>query len=245
MADRAEGGLGSALGLLTVIGGGRRAGAEAVGWFPVVGAALGAGLGAAWWAFGRVFPPLVAAGLVVAADLALTGMLHIDGLVDSADGLLPHLDRDRRLAVMAEPQVGAFGAAAAVIVVVLRFAALSSIVPPSILKGVLLIGGIWIASRSIMALALVHLPYARKSGMAAAFRGSRSVAPVLGLAVSFVALVAWHPVAAPAVLGSELAGAGAVLLLAVRRIGGHTGDVLGAAGLLGETLALVVASAKW
>ena len=67
MDERTHGGLASAVGLLTVVGGGRRAGAEAVGWFPVVGAALGTGLGAAWWAFGRVFPPLVAGGLVVAA----------------------------------------------------------------------------------------------------------------------------------------------------------------------------------
>jgi cobalamin 5'-phosphate synthase/cobalamin synthase len=209
-----------------------------------VGAALGAGLGAVWWAFGRVFPPLVAGGLVVAADLAVTGMLHIDGLLDTADGLLPHLDRERRLAVMAEPQVGAFGVAAAVTVLLLRFAALSSAVPASVVKGVLLVGGIWLASRSIMALALVHLPYARESGMAKAFRGSRSVAPALGLAASVAALVAWHPVAAPAVFGAEIAGAGAVLLLAVRRLGGQTGDVLGAAGLLGETLALLLASAK-
>jgi cobalamin synthase len=239
------GGLGSALGLLTVIGGGRQVGAEAVGWFPVVGGALGAGLGAAWWACGRAFPPLVAGGIIVAADLALTGMLHVDGLVDTADGMLPHLDRARRLAVMAEPQVGAFGVAAAVVVLVLRFAALSSVVPASLVKGVLLLGGIWLASRSIMALALIHLSYARESGMATAFRGSRSVAPALGLAVSVVALVIWHPVAAPAVFGGELVGAGGVLFLADRRLGGQTGDVLGAAGLLGETLALLLASAKW
>jgi adenosylcobinamide-GDP ribazoletransferase len=245
VAERPDGGLAGALGLLTVIGGGRRAGAGAVRWFPVVGAALGTALGAAWWAFGRVFPPLVAGGLVVAADLALTGMLHVDGLVDTADGVLPHLDRARRLAVMAEPQVGAFGVAAAITVLLTRFAALSSAVPSSVVKGVLLIGGIWVASRSVMALALVHLPYARESGMARAFQGSGSLAPALGLVVSAVALVAWHPVAAAAVLGGELAGAGAVLLLAVKRLGGQTGDVLGAAGLLGETLGLVLASAKW
>src|ERR1700689_2176472 len=73
-------GLGGALGLLTVVGGGREMQVGAVAWFPVVGAALGAGLGAAWWALGRVLPPLVAGGLVVAADLAVTGMLHADGL---------------------------------------------------------------------------------------------------------------------------------------------------------------------
>jgi cobalamin synthase len=245
VAQAGDGGFASALGFLTVIGGGRRVWEGAVAWFPVVGAALGASLGAAWWAFGQVFPPLVAGGLVVVADLALTGMLHLDGLVDTADGVLPHLDRNRRLAVMAEPQIGAFGVGAAGAVLVARFAALSSAVPATVGKGVLLIGGIWVASRSVMGLALVRLPSARESGLATAFKGGGSVAPALGLVVAAAALAAWHLVAAPAVLAGELAGAGSVLLLAVRRLGGQTGDVLGAAGLLGETVALVIASAKW
>ncbi|MFZ0172397.1 MAG: adenosylcobinamide-GDP ribazoletransferase [Acidimicrobiales bacterium] len=245
MGDRTPGGLGSALGLLTVVGGGGEMRVGAVAWFPVVGAALGSGLGAAWWALGRVFPPLVAGGLVVAADLAVTGMLHADGLIDTADGLLPHLDRPRRLAVMAEPQVGAFGVTAAVVVLGLRLAALGSATPASALKGVLLLGAIWMASRSVMGLAARHLRYARDAGMATAFTSSRSVVPALGLVAAGVALVYWHAVAAPAVLGAELLGAGLVLWLAHRRLGGFTGDVLGAAGLVGETLALLVAAAKW
>jgi adenosylcobinamide-GDP ribazoletransferase len=81
--------------------------------------------------------------------------------------------------------------------------------------------------------------------MASGFSGSISVWPWLGLVVAAVALVWWHAAAAPAILGAELAGAGLVLWLAHRRLGGYTGDVLGAAGLLGETLALLLASAKW
>jgi adenosylcobinamide-GDP ribazoletransferase len=233
------------LSLLTVVGGGREMQVGAVAWFPVVGAALGAGLGAAWWALGRVLPPLVAGGLVVAADLAVTGMLHADGLIDAADGLLPHLDRARRLAVMAEPQVGAFGVAVALVVIGLRFAVLGSVTPASALKGVLLLGAIWTASRSVMALAISRLHYARDAGMATPLKGSRPVVPLLGLVAAAAALVSWHALAAPAVLGAELVGAGLVLWLGHRRLGGYTGDVLGAAGLLGETLALVVASAKW
>jgi adenosylcobinamide-GDP ribazoletransferase len=192
-----------------------------------------------------VFPPLVAGGIVVAADLALTGMLHADGLIDAADGLLPHLERARRLQVMTEPQVGAFGVAAAVGVLGLRLVALGSVVPGSALKGVLLLGAIWMASRSAMGLAMARLPYARDAGIATAFAGSRCLAPVLGLVVAAGALVWWHAIAAPAVLGAELLGAGLVLWLAQRRLGGYTGDVLGAAGLLGETLALLLATAKW
>ncbi|HXY44254.1 MAG TPA: adenosylcobinamide-GDP ribazoletransferase [Acidimicrobiales bacterium] len=245
MSERSSGGLGSALGLLTVVGGGSEMRLAAVAWFPVVGAALGTGLGAAWWALGRVFPPLVAGGIVVAADLAVTGMLHADGLIDSADGLLPHLERARRLAVMAEPQVGAFGVTAALIVLGLRLVALGSVTPASAMKGVLLLGAIWMASRSVMGLATGHLRYARVDGMATAFVGGRPLLPALGLVAAAAALVYWHALAAPAVLGAELVGAGLVFWLAHRRLGGFTGDVLGAAGLLGETLALLVAAARW
>ena len=245
MAERGSGGLGSALGLLTVVGGGRELRVEAVGWFPVVGASLGAALGAAWWGLGRAFPPFVAGAVVLVADLALTGMLHVDGLIDSADGLLPHLEQARRLEVMADPQVGAFGVAAAVGVLGLRLVALGSISPASVWKGAALLGAIWMASRSMMALAMARLGYARVTGAATALAGGRSLAPALGLVASAGVLVYWHAAAAPAVLAAELVGAGAVLLLARRRLGGYTGDVLGAAGILGETLALVLASAKW
>src|SRR3546814_6670414 len=98
-----------------------------LGWFPVVGALSGATLGGLWWGAQELWSPAVAAGLVLAADLVLTGMLHMDGLVDSADGLLPQVPRAKRLAIMAEPTVGAYGVVVAVVIVLLRFAALASL----------------------------------------------------------------------------------------------------------------------
>src|SRR5262249_5245199 len=103
--------------------------------------------------------PAVAAAITVAADLALTGLLHIDGLADSADGLLPHLTRERRLAVMAEPSIGAYGVAVAGAVLLLRFAALASMQP-----SILLVAGAWCGSRTVMAVAARALPYARTEG---------------------------------------------------------------------------------
>src|SRR5688572_14319385 len=102
-----------ALAFLTPVGRATPPSPDALTWFPVVGAGIGAVLGGLWWATDQLWPPLVAAALVLAADLALTGLLHIDGLVDTADGLLPHLERERRLEVMAAPDAGAFGIAAA------------------------------------------------------------------------------------------------------------------------------------
>ncbi|HEV3401876.1 MAG TPA: adenosylcobinamide-GDP ribazoletransferase, partial [Acidimicrobiales bacterium] len=153
-----------ALAFLTPLGGPVAPSPAALPWFPVVGAVLGLAVGGTWWAVSEVWPPAVAAAVVVAVDLALTGMLHLDGLVDSADGLLPPLDRERRLEVMADPRAGAFGVGAATAVLLLRWAALSGLRPRP-----LLLAGLWCASRSVMATVARSVPYARPSGLAGAF----------------------------------------------------------------------------
>lgn len=229
----------SALGLLTIVGGGWRPEPGAGRWFAPVGAGLGLAVGAAWVGANEVWPPAVAAAVVVALDLALTGLLHVDGLADTADGLLPPLPPDRRLAVMRAPDVGAFGVATVVVVLLARWAALASQA-----DDVALIAGLWATSRAAMALALATVPAARADGMAASFRSSSPWSPaagaVGGLALAGVGVGVWG-IAAGVV---ALASGGAVVAGALRRIGGVTGDVLGATGLVAETVGLVVAAAR-
>ena len=216
----------------------------ALNWFPIVGAGLGLALGAVWWASDRLWPRLVAAALVVAADLALTGLLHLDGLVDAADGLLPPMDRQRRLQVMTSPDVGAFGVGTAVSVLLLRWAALSGQT-----SSPALLGGLWCASRTAMAVTVTSCPYARPGGLATAFLTEPArhrwalAAGGLGLAAVLAGVGRGWPGLA-AVAAVLVAGA-AVVALARRRVGGFTGDVLGAAGMVGETAGLVVAAARW
>src|SRR3954468_12642538 len=119
----------AALSFLTPFGGARTPTPAALPWFPVAGLLIGAALGSVWWAAGRIWPPVVCGAVVVAADLALTGMLHIDGLVDTADGLLPHLPKSRRLDVMAAPDIGAFGIAGACAALLLRWSSFAAIRP--------------------------------------------------------------------------------------------------------------------
>jgi len=231
----------AALAFLTPVGGARPPTPRALPWFPVVGALIGAGVGAVWWGAGELWPPLVAAVLAVVADLVLTGALHVDGLADTADGVLPHLERDRRLAVMAEPDVGAFGVAAVVGTLALRIAVLAALDPD-----VALLAGVWCASRTLMAVVPCVLTYARPGGIASAFVGASPALPIIigaGLAVALggIALEIRGVVAVFAVA----VGGGAVIALAHRRLGGFTGDVLGAAGVVGETVGLLVASASW
>jgi adenosylcobinamide-GDP ribazoletransferase len=233
----------AALGFLTALPiGGPAPDRRTLVWFPLAGAALGAALGGVWWAAGEVFPPLVAAAVVVAADLVVTGALHVDGLADTADGVLPHLDGpDRRRAVMAAPDVGAFGVAAVVAVVLLRWSALATIEPDTAL-----LASLWAASRAAMALALVAIPYVG-GGLGAAFLGARrpSLAVVAVAVPITLAALAREPVAAVAALVAGSVAAAGVVALARARLGGTTGDVAGAAGLVAETAGLVVAAARW
>jgi adenosylcobinamide-GDP ribazoletransferase len=235
----------AALGFLTPFGPASTPGPRTLRWFPLVGAAIGAVVGLVWWASSKVWKgPLLPAALAVAADLAVTGMLHIDGLADSADGLLPHLSRARRLEVMAQPDVGAFGLAVTAAVLLLRFAAFGTQRPD-----VALVAGIWCASRSLMVLGPVWLPYARGTGLASAFLGDArkvSVAVAVGGLAAGAALAAWGR-GGPGVVGvaAGVVAALAVLEMARRRLGGFTGDVLGAAAVVFETVALVATAAQW
>jgi adenosylcobinamide-GDP ribazoletransferase len=231
----------AALGFLTVVGGAAPPDRRAAGWFGLVGALVGAAVGGTWWATDALWPPLVAALLVVGVDAALTGLLHLDGLADSADGLLPPVDRARRLAIMATPDVGAFGVTALVLVLGLRVAAFATLTPD-----VLLVAGLWAASRAGMALTLVLVPYARPSGTASAFAGRALVPAGLAAAVGLGAAAVARGGAPGAVTAlAALAAFVAVVAFAVRRVGGYTGDVLGAAGVIAETAGLIVAAARW
>jgi adenosylcobinamide-GDP ribazoletransferase len=231
----------AALTLLTIFGRGREPTPAAWRWFPVVGAAIGALLGGVWWVADLAFPPLVAAVLVVIADLIVTGMLHMDGLTDSADGLLPHGTRADRLRIMRTPDVGAFGVVAVSAALLARVGALSV---QSVSIGLLV--ALWCASRTVVATAPAFVPYARENGIAS---------PMVTAPASALLLVALVPAGVVAGIATGARGVAAtvativavaaVVALAKRRIGGFTGDVLGAGIVVGETVGLLVAAAKW
>ncbi len=230
-----------ALAFLTVVGRPSPPTPRALRWFPVVGAAVGGVVGTVWWLADQAFPALLAAALVVAVDLAVTGLLHADGLADAADGLLPHASRARRLEIMRSPDVGAFGVAVLVIVLLTRVGALAA--RPA---DVGLIVGLWCVSRTLVAVAPAWLPYARETGLATPLLAAPAT-PVVGLAVlpaTALAVVTTGWVAGAAIAAALLAGT-AVLALARLRLGGFTGDVLGATILVAETVGLVVAGARW
>ncbi len=212
--------------------------ARATVWFPAVGAALGA---AAWgidWTLRLAVHPNVAAAIAIAALAIFTGFVHLDGLGDTADATFGHRSGERRLALMRDPRLGAFGVAAIVLVIIVKWAALSSAADPARLVA-LVSGGA--ASRWTAALALRMFPIARPDGQAAAF-GRVGLLHVVGASVIAVAIVVGAFQAAGAVIAAialvTVVGIGAAY---TRLLGGLTGDVYGAIIELSEAAAWVAA----
>jgi adenosylcobinamide-GDP ribazoletransferase len=182
-----------------------------------------------------VFPPFVAGVVTLVIWVALTGGLHLDGLADCCDGLLASVSVERRLEIMKDPHLGAFGVIGLVLILSLKVTILASLVPTTSF-GILLAGSL---GRWCILMAGL-LPLARPSGMGADFAA--------GFQRLFIAWGAIIPLALGILLGrrgmlSILVGVGAgalVLWLAKSRIGGVTGDVFGMIVEVVETLALLV-----
>jgi adenosylcobinamide-GDP ribazoletransferase len=206
--------------------------------FPVVGVAIGLALAALSEAlsYGHV-APLLAAFLLVAAGVAITGGLHLDGLADSSDGLFLWGDAERRLSAMRDPHVGSFGLLAIVLVVLGKFAALTPLVGHR--RALALLGAVAV-SRTLILVAAGLAPYARRQGTGQIVVEATTVTDSL-----------WSVAAALAV-GALLAGeagliasAAALLVawslshIANERLGGVTGDILGAVVELGELIYLI------
>lgn len=230
----------AAVAFLTVLPAGGSPARSTAAWFPLVGCLVGLVVGGAWRGAGELWGPLLAAAVAVVVDLAITGLLHADGLADSADGLLPHMERARRLEVMRAPDIGAFGVGTLVAVLIMRTAAFGELAP-----SVGLVVAVWCASRTAMALIPCAMPYAREEGLASAFLGRAGLVATYGVALAFGVAVAAEGRRGALAVGAALAAAGVVALVARRRLGGFTGDVLGAAGMVGETVGLVAAAVRW
>jgi adenosylcobinamide-GDP ribazoletransferase len=188
--------------------------------------------------------PPFAIGLVVVVALTLpTGALHEDGLADSADGLIGGGNRDKRLEIMKDSRVGAFGALALVVVIGLRASLYGELVG----RGGAMAVAVPIAAGGLSRLAMVwlwqRLPNARPDGLAGRLGAPDFDAAVgaslagLIVALPLVPVAGPLPLAAGVVLATLAAfGLGA---LAKAKIGGQTGDILGATQVIAETALLL------
>lgn len=233
----------SAVGLLTRIPAGdpgHAADHARAAWaYPFAGAVvgLGAALGGTL-ALDIGAPPEAAAALALLALVLSTGGLHEDGLADSADGLWGAHDRERALAIMKDSHIGAFGTIALSLFIGARLL---------LLLALLRAGGLWMlpaigaASRFPMTAALAAMPNARGHGLSASVgRPGKEIVLAAGLVTLVLALLFAGLGGVAVALWSGVAAL-PILLWAGRRLGGQTGDVLGAAQQCAELAGLAAA----
>jgi adenosylcobinamide-GDP ribazoletransferase len=214
--------------------------ASAAVWFPLVGAALGGVIAGIALGLAQILPALLAAALAIAFELALTGALHVDGLADSADGLAGR-NPERSLEIMRDHSLGAYGASALALDLLAKAAALGALAEAHM---VLPVVAAYAVSRAAPLPLTVILPYARSDGGA-----GRSLSEGLGIRGALIG-VALATVIAVATTGAWALGplaclaliSAAVGALARRRLGGVTGDTMGAAIELTATSALIFAA---
>ena len=207
-------------------------------YFPLVGLLLALLLALVPFALGSYLPPLVLAALLVIASVVLTGGLHLDGLMDTCDGIFGGRSRERKLEIMRDSRVGSFGVLGGVCILLLKFALFASLNISILPLAVITVLPI---SRWAMVFAVRQFPSARPSGLGAAFRQTVSL-PRLLVAALFSLVIA---LSVAHLIGLVLWVAGtlvAVLIAAwaTHHLRGLTGDIYGTIAEVSDVMLLLV-----
>jgi cobalamin 5'-phosphate synthase/cobalamin synthase len=212
--------------------------------FPVVGALLGGIEAAALWAIGVKVPALLGAMLILVVHAALTGALHLDGLADMADGFGGGRTREDVLRIMRDHHIGSYGVVALILLCGIKAAALASLLATGSWRALVVAAalGRWTA----VPLAR-FLPYARKpeGGLGAALTDHVGPAELIGSTVlaGAIAVALLGPRAAAIDFGATIGVVWAIGSMCKDRIGGVTGDTMGAATEITEALVYALAVA--
>ena len=223
----------------------RRTSAVAMSLAPLIGAGVGAVIAGLVILFSLAGGfPLLAAVLGLAAGVLLTRGMHLDGLADMLDGLGAYGDRQRALAVMRQPDIGAFGVIGIVLVLLIQVAAVTALTSRGAMPLLYALVAVAAAGRLAVVLGCRRgVPAARRDGLGAMVAGTvPRVVPLLWLPViSGLAALAipYRPWQGPVAVLLGLAAALLLLRHATRRFGGITGDVLGASVELTTTVTVV------
>ena len=213
---------------------------RAVGWFPLVGVVLGFALYGVNYTANLLFPQNISAALTLFAWIAFTRFFHLDGFMDTLDGLFGGCTPERRLEIMKDSRMGAFGTIGGILVLLTKYAALSSTLYlfPSIMLATTL--GRWASPLVIYA-----FPYAREDGLGIEMKRNVTIREII-IATLIAAITAWF------VFGwlgfAFMLGAAIIAFLtaayAMRLLPGLTGDIYGTVTTLVEMLILVAFTAN-
>ncbi len=223
----------------------RESGTEELGrsavYFPLVGLIIGVILAGLYWLLDFVLPAAVVNALLLVFLVAVTGALHLDGFVDTCDGMAGHRTVEDRWRVMHDSRAGAFGIVGVVLLLLVKYVSLSNI-PGSLMMATLIF--MPVVSRWAMVYTVFAYPYARPSGLGKVLKqglGWRSftIATLITLVVAVAMIPLWH-------------FAGLVIMLVVwimavvmavvfkRKFAGLTGDTYGAINELAEVSVLIL-----
>lgn len=201
--------------------------------WPIAGLAVGAiSAGAAALALALGMTSAMAALIALAAGALATGAMHEDGLADLADGLGGGRTRDRKLEIMRDSRIGSYGVVALILCLGFRAAGLAALIDAG--GGFIDLAAIAAASRAVLPAALVMMPPARPDGLGHSAAGTDPVPARMAALTGILLLLPLGRGTALTVAVSMALTALAVGWLAMRQIGGQTGDVMGAMQQLAE-----------
>ena len=217
--------------------------ARAARYFPLVGLAVGALAALVWAILFPVLPPILAAGLALAVMVLTTGALHEDGFADCCDGLGGGAGREKALEIMRDSRIGAYGALGLVMTIGFRWAAVSGL---DLFQGAMALILAPVLGRGAMVVLLTFGTYARDDGAARDVKGGVTrrefgIALVLSAAIALLAAGLTGLLALAAALAASFLWLGWLR----RRLGGYTGDGLGAAEQIGQIVVLIWLAAAW
>ncbi len=208
---------------------------QSLAYFPLVGLILGAILLGLYYGLSFIMPHSVVNALLIIALVILTGAHHLDGFVDTCDGVIAGKSKKERLAIMSDSKVGTFGIVGVILLLLLKYVSLSS---TRILPALLLMPTL---SRWAMVTIIFTFPYAKRSGMGLAFKQGNTwqrltIATIIALIVAVSLLKLWG-LALIAILWLISFGIASYF---GSRLGGLTGDTYGAINELAEVLVLIL-----
>lgn len=210
-------------------------------WFPAIGLIIGIFLAFAYEALSRIFPVPVVCAFVLTLSEAVTGGLHIDGFIDTMDGIASGADRKRMLEIMHEGRPGALGLAAVILLFLSKFSLLLSL--PKGTAGISLIA-MSVMSRASFVASAVFYPYAREGseGLGKVFIGKvKRPAAVIAAVTLLAAAISIFSIRSLILLPAVAAAFIACNLYFSRKLGGVTGDTIGAVGEMLEVIVLAIA----
>ncbi|ABA87745.1 cobalamin-5'-phosphate synthase [Syntrophotalea carbinolica DSM 2380] len=209
-------------------------------WFPLVGAMIGGVVALFDFGLGLFLPPTVVSAFSVLMMLAASGGLHMDGLADTADGFFSSRGRERMLEIMRDSRSGPMGIMAICGLLLLKTVTLAAVPEPLRTSTLVLMP---LAGRASLTVSLTALPYARTTGGLAGVFSTDGIQALL--AATALMAGGWLLQSYTGLIAAMAALAGTLLLAAYskKKIGGFTGDTLGATCELVEFIPALVAAA--